>query len=234
MLFVAEIGSNHKGIPSLAHEMIRQAALAGADIAKFQLGHDMNDPIRSLPMRHASELKEWCDHYGIEFMASIFNNVGFDIAESIGQRRYKFPSRKAFAHHSDLDYDELLEKIIATGKEVFLSDDSHSEYDNVRNLFLVPSYPLYPENLRLPEKFDFHYGYSSHAHGYADALVAISRGGLYIEKHFTLDKTGDMRDNSFSLNPREFATMVGIGKQIRMILEVTHEDLQNRRLRQRA
>jgi len=148
MIWVAEIGSNHKGILSLAHEMIRQSALAGADIAKFQLGHNMNDPIRSLPMRCASELKEWCDHYEIEFMASIFNNVGFDIAERIGQERYKFASRKAFAHHSDLDYDELLQKIIATGKEVFLSDDSYSDCPNVRNLFLVPEYPLYPENFR--------------------------------------------------------------------------------------
>ena len=215
MIFVAEIGSNHKGILSLAHELIRQSALAGADIAKFQLGHDMNDPIRSLPMRHASELKEWCDHFGIEFLSSIFNNVGFDIAESIGQERYKFPSRKAFAHHSNLDYDKLLRKIIATGKEVFLSDDSYSDYANVRNLFLVPEYPLYPENFRLPEKFDKHYGYSSHVHGYADALIAIARGAKLVEKHVTLDKTEEsIKDNAFALSFAEFSQMVSIGTEM--------------------
>ena len=219
MLFVAEIGSNHKGIPSLAHEMIRQSALAGADIAKFQLGHDMNDPIRSLPMRHASELKEWCDHFGIEFMASIFNNVGLDVAESIGQERYKFASRKAFAHHSALDYDALLQKIIATGKEVFLSDDSYGDCANVRNLFLVPSYPLYPENFKLPERFDSHYGYSSHVHGYADALIAIARGAKMVEKHVTLDKTEEsIKDNAFALSFTEFAQMVSIGREMARLL----------------
>jgi sialic acid synthase SpsE len=215
MIFVAEIGSNHKGIPAIAHEMIRQSALAGADIAKFQLGHDMNDPIRSLPMRYSSELKEWCDHYGIEFMASIFNSVGFDIAESIGQERYKFPSRKAFAHHSKVDYDELLQKIVATGKEVFLSDDSHSDCPNVRNLFIVPEYPLYPESFRLPEMFDKHYGYSSHVHGYADALIAVARGARYIEKHVTLNKTErTIKDNAFALSFDEFAQMVSVGRDI--------------------
>ena len=219
MIWVAEIGSNHKGILSLAHELIRQSALAGADIAKFQLGHDMNDPIRSLPTRHASELAEWCDHYGVEFMASIFNNVGFDIAESIGQVRYKFPSRKAFAHHSKADYDVLLQKIIATGKEVFLSDDGYSDCSNVRNLFLVPEYPLYPENFRLPEKFDKHYGYSTHVHGYADALIAIARGAKLVEKHVTLDKTEEsIKDNAFALSFDEFRAMVNIGSEMAALL----------------
>jgi sialic acid synthase SpsE len=39
MIFCAEIGSNHKGIKSLAFAMIREAAMAGADLIKFQLGH---------------------------------------------------------------------------------------------------------------------------------------------------------------------------------------------------
>jgi len=215
MIWVSEIGSNHKGILSLAHELIRQSALAGATVAKFQLGHDMNDPIRSLPMRHASKLVEWCDHYGIEFLSSIFNNAGFDIAESIGQARYKFPSRKAFAHHSELDYDVLLRKIIATGKEVFLSDDGYGDCDNVRNLFLIPEYPLYPENFKLPERFDKHYGYSTHAHGYADALIAIARGAQLIEKHVTLDKTEEsIKDNAFALSFEEFSQMVSIGTEM--------------------
>jgi sialic acid synthase SpsE len=39
MIFVAEISSNHKGIPALAYQYIRQSSLAGATIVKFQLGH---------------------------------------------------------------------------------------------------------------------------------------------------------------------------------------------------
>ena len=38
MIFIAEIGLNHNGNLDLCHELIRQAKLAVADIAKFQLG----------------------------------------------------------------------------------------------------------------------------------------------------------------------------------------------------
>ena len=38
MIFIAEIGLNYNSNVGLLHELIRQAKLAGADIAKFQLG----------------------------------------------------------------------------------------------------------------------------------------------------------------------------------------------------
>ena len=38
IIFVAEIGMNHNGNFGLFFELIKQAALSGADIAKFQLG----------------------------------------------------------------------------------------------------------------------------------------------------------------------------------------------------
>ena len=38
MIFIAEIGMNHNGNFNLCYELIKQAKLSGADIAKFQLG----------------------------------------------------------------------------------------------------------------------------------------------------------------------------------------------------
>ena len=38
MEFIAEIGLNHNGNKVLRQELIRQASIAGADFAKFQLG----------------------------------------------------------------------------------------------------------------------------------------------------------------------------------------------------
>ena len=35
MLYIAEIGMNHNGNFGLIHELIKQAALSGANIAKF-------------------------------------------------------------------------------------------------------------------------------------------------------------------------------------------------------
>ena len=55
MLFIAEIGLNHNGNFDLGCEMIRQAKLAGADIAKFQLGwRDKPGEINRLDARHDS------------------------------------------------------------------------------------------------------------------------------------------------------------------------------------
>ena len=38
IIFIAEIGMNHNGNFGLLHELIKQASLSGANIAKFQLG----------------------------------------------------------------------------------------------------------------------------------------------------------------------------------------------------
>ena len=109
MLFVAEIGSNHKGVLAIAHEMIRQSALAGADIAKFQF-RDPDDPIRGLAMHNASQLVSWCEHYGIEFMASVFSFPALELARSLGLPRIKIANSVA-CHDPVLCYE------IADGRE---------------------------------------------------------------------------------------------------------------------
>ena len=38
MIFIAEIGMNHNGNMGLIFELVKQASLSGANIAKFQLG----------------------------------------------------------------------------------------------------------------------------------------------------------------------------------------------------
>jgi len=208
MIFVAEIGSNHKGIKSLAFEMIRQAKLAGADVAKFQLGHaGPEDKIRYPPMEWARELKDWCDFHDIEFMASIFSEEALELAERIGQERYKIAYM--------MKNDPLAIKVAHTKKEVFVSGAENGRRGY--GLACVPCYPTYPEDIRMPNSFGAApgevYGYSSHVHGIEDALMAIARGAQYIEKHVTLDKTEEsIRDNAFALSFDEFAEMVRIGR----------------------
>jgi len=208
MIFCAEIGSNHKGELAIAHEMIRQAALAGADIAKFQF-RDPDDPIRGLAIRNASQLASWCEHYGIEFMASIFSFPALELARSLGMPRLKIA-------HSVAKSNQTLCDIIADGpEEVFVSHGDYS-FSNWRRIFVVPRYPTYPNELVIPERFDDKwFGYSSHVHGYADALIAVARGAKYIEKHVTLDKTEEsIKDNHFALSFGEFSQMVSIGREM--------------------
>ena len=215
MIWVAEIGSNHKGVLAIAHEMIRQSALAGADIAKFQF-RDPHDPIRGLAINNASQLADWCDHYGIELMASIFSFEALELAKSIGMNRYKIAYQMKDSGVADA--------VIREGKETFASGmENGCVNQNVRGIACVSCYPTYPRDVWIPDDFSDrpgeYYGYSSHVHGIADALIAISRGAKYIEKHVTLDKTEcSIKDNAFALSFDEFRAMASIGTEMARLL----------------
>ncbi len=219
MIFVAEIGSAHKGIKSLAYEMIRQFSQAGATICKFQLGHD-NPPthsreedsiqyIRAAPMMWVEDLAQWCNDFGVEFMASIWSQEGLDAARSVNMKRYKIA-------HQMWDNEEFRDIILADGKETLISVPSGASIPasllgiEDKLLHVSGGYPSYSYWYS-----DLYYGYSSHMHGIADALMAIRDGALLVEKHVTLDKTEEsIKDNSFAISPQEFATMVKLGKEI--------------------
>jgi len=88
MLLVAEIGMNHDGNFDLACELVRQARLAGADVAKFQFGWRCKpDEINHITPERAARLKQCCDHVGIEMLASIITEEGLDLAHHIRLER---------------------------------------------------------------------------------------------------------------------------------------------------
>src|SRR5437016_4109192 len=168
MIIIAEIAINHNGSLPLAHELIRQARISGADIAKFQFydprkifGPDGSFPNADalaqaltvqLGFDEARQLKAWCEQEGIEFMASVFDLERFDWMESLGVRRHKIASRAAQDR-------ELCERMLATGLETFISlgfwSGDRVPYDrpNARYLYCVPKYPCPYEEVRLPKTF---------------------------------------------------------------------------------
>ena len=84
MLFIAEIGMNHNGNLDLAFELIKQAKLSGADIAKFQLGwRDGEGEINQIGLRELEQLRDWCDYFDIEFMVSVITDEAFNLAKKI-------------------------------------------------------------------------------------------------------------------------------------------------------
>ena len=212
MIFCAEVGSNHCGKLAIAFEMIRQAKLAGATICKFQL-RDPDDPIRGMPMHNIKQLIDWCRHFEIEFMASVFSYSAIDLAEDAGMKRYKL------AYITAVERPDIVQAVAALGKETFISHGGYHYY-TFKKLFVVAEYPTYPEQYIMPPMFGGEwYGYSSHVHGYADALIAIARGAQYIEKHVTLSKVEDsIKDNHFALSFDEFRQMVDIGGGMERLL----------------
>src|SRR3990167_2989750 len=215
MIWCAEIGSCHQGSRSLAYELIRKAKWAGATIAKFQLGWtpEAETKYATVPAQvreegrgsaryiddWAPDLAKWCADMDIEFMASIWSLEGLEVARSVGMKRYKI------AHQ--MNDKDLIDAIRSDGKEVFWSGGHRGNWQ----ITTQDEYPSYPP-VEIPDGI---VGYSSHLHGIADALIAVSRGAEYIEKHICMSKyAGFPKDASFALVPEEFRQMVDIGNEI--------------------
>lgn len=224
MIIIAEIGINHNGNLHLAHELIRQARLAGADIAKFQFydphkifGERGSHPNaaaleQALTVQFgrddAAQLKAWCDEEGIEFMASVFDIERFEWMQALGVRRHKIASRA-------LQNDALCRRVLDTGQEAFVSlgfwDRDQVPYDvpQFRYLYCVPKYPCEYTDISLPVSFrsSRYQGFSDHTIGIEAALVAVGRGATVIEKHFTLNKGLPGPDHVCSATPAELADL---------------------------
>lgn len=224
MIIIAEIGINHNGSIDLAHELIRQAKIAGADIAKFQFydPYRIFGPQGSFPnaealaqaltvqfgFEHARRLKAWCDQEGVEFMASVFDLERFGWTEALGVKRHKIASRA-------VQDRELCERILGTGQEAFVSLGFSSgervpyEHSNAKYLYCVPKYPCPYEDVDLPRSFaeSIYEGFSDHTIGIETALVAVGRGARIIEKHFTLNKGLPGPDHICSATPDELAEL---------------------------
>jgi sialic acid synthase SpsE len=213
MLWVAEVGSAHKGVESLVYEYIRAYSQAGANVLKFQLGWTKEaqerfgleyNPVRYID-NIAPKISEWCGYHGVKMMASIWSIEGLNTAEAIELEYYKIGRRM---WGMDKDFVEVVEQ-------------NHHTWVSGRDIFVRSEYPTYPNKLHMPKYFsDWMTGYSDHTHGIEACLLAVSRGATYIEKHVALDKTDLVtRDTPFSATPQEFEQMVKIGNGIRRLLD---------------
>ena len=235
---IAEIGINFNNDLNVARNMIRDAAISGANVAKFQLyspfklfgpgGEDDNpiiyDGVKGTELKKEDVIKlmKWCDDEGIEFMASVFDFERFKWLEDLGIKRYKIASRT-----SKLTRD-LAETIVKTGKPCLMSLGFNSQpldakYTNVKYLHCVSSYPTEYFEINFPETFKntIYYGISDHSPGIESCLVALSRGAKVIEKHITYNKSGTANanfDHTCSITFNELAELVKYAKLIEKIV----------------
>ena len=217
IIFVAEIGMNSDGNFNLNYELIRQAKLSGADIAKFQVGwRGHKDEINYMNEERLLQLKEWCNQFDIELMVSIFNAESLDLVRKVGISRYKIASRTV------IDDPQLCKEIILDGKEVFISLGMWNEKkmpfegENIKYLYCKSKYPTRYHDLNdFPKSFNIFYGYSDHLMGIEGCILAISRGAQLIEKHFTLNKTSQViGDHALSAVPEEFKVLTSLGRDL--------------------
>ncbi|MBF0166105.1 MAG: N-acetylneuraminate synthase family protein [Alphaproteobacteria bacterium] len=231
MIIIAEIGINHNGSLNLAHELIRQAKLNGATVAKFQFydpekifgpngSHPNEEAFRQaltvqFGFEEARQLSKWCVEEDIEFMASAFDEERFMWLEELGVQRHKIASRT-------VQDGALCEKILSTGKECFISlglwqgQGVPFSAPNATYLLCVTKYPCEYSDIPMPRSFQEskYHGFSDHTLGIEASLVAIGRGARVIEKHFTLNKGLAGPDHVCSMTPDELFNLSRIGRDM--------------------
>jgi sialic acid synthase SpsE len=238
LLIVAELGSLWGGNPALAYRMVREAALAGADVCKFQFGHDPADPIRGASDKNAEFLRDTCREFGVKFAASFFSLQGLETGRRVGLDYYKIPSQKTYSD------PELVEEALKDGVPTWVSHgmtpyaqhwtiekrfmlpltiEKRFMLPHIHNVWCISEYPTYPRSLyKMPGSFwrDGFEGYSDHVHGIESCLLAIARGATMVECHFTLNPADQtIRDHAFAKDPKELAELVRLGKRLHRIVE---------------
>lgn len=218
MIFIAEIGMNYNNNFNLCAELIKQAKISGADIAKFQLGwRDGKDEINQLDEHKIKQLYDWGNYYQIKIMFSVIKDSSLDQLKKFNPNIIKVASR-TFSENKN-----LVKKILELNIQTFISlgmvnDYENLEYnENISYLWCRSNYPTETKDLKnFPKKFDEKIkGYSDHCIGIETCLLAIARQAQVIEKHFTLDKSENIiRDHALSATPDEFRNLVNIGRDI--------------------
>ena len=225
MKFIAEIGLNHNGSIGLLIELIRQASLSGATMAKFQLGwRDKIDEINHLDENSLRLILKACEYYKIMPLFSIFHKEAWDLLSSITRPSLIKIASRTYLQDKDLVKEiskEVDQIIISTG----MSDKdkiNFKEFDNAHFLWCKSEYPHYTFDIeKFPENFNTQNfsGLSDHSLGLSLSFLAIARGASIIERHFTLDKSDQtIRDHALSSTPEEFSLLTKEGLELHNLM----------------
>ena len=138
-IIIAEAGVNHNGCLEMAFKLVEAAAMAGADIVKFQTFKaeelatnkankakyqlETTDPdecqqkmLKRLELSNEEhiQLVEYCKNIGIEFLSTGFDSPSIQFLRELDMKRWKIPSGEI----TNLPY---LREIATDGKPIILS-----------------------------------------------------------------------------------------------------------------
>ncbi|WP_445721061.1 pseudaminic acid synthase [Flavobacterium sp.] len=173
------------------------------------------------PWEWHAEIFKVAREEGLICFSSPFDLSSVDFLEELNVPAYKIASFEI----TDIP---LIEYVASKGKPVIIStgiaelDDIELALDACRRvgnndialLKCTSSYPAPIEEANMAmvkdfaERFDVITGLSDHTMGSTVPVVATCFGAKIIEKHFILDRSIGGPDSSFSMNEKEFASMV--------------------------
>ena len=186
-------------------------------------GRTLHDLYREAYMRWEwqPKLKEVANKLGLGFFSTPFDPSAVDFLEKLNVPVYKVASFELV----DL---QLIKRIARTGKPLIMSTGMASLADiseavkifkksggnKIALLKCTSAYPTPPEemNLRtipaLAKIFDVPIGLSDHSTGIEATIAAVALGACIVEKHFTLSRSLEGPDSSFSIEPEELQILV--------------------------
>ncbi|NIO43197.1 MAG: TIM barrel protein [Burkholderiales bacterium] len=243
---IAEIGINHGGSADIACQLIDAAARANAHAVKFQyrnLGNvyssalEIGDQILEKEIR-----KSYLNPGEVLELAHLAKSRGmaagisfFDIAD-MADFPHELASFDFFKLPSaELSNAPLVDAMLASGKQVYISTGCHSEpeveaalsrlhRDNWTPLHCISNYPTTLQNARLgylsylKRRWKRPVGYSSHDANWEVCLLAMQLGAAVIERHITLDKNAQGLDHSSSSTPDEFAKLAEFAEDMALLM----------------
>jgi pseudaminic acid synthase len=173
------------------------------------------------PWEWQPKLKRIADGLGLDLFSSPFDQTAVDFLEDMDVPAYKIAS-------AELVDIPLIQRVAETGKPMIISTGmaTLAEIDEAVRaakaagatrmalLKCTSSYPAPPEEMNLctiphmADTFQLPVGISDHTLGIAVSVAAVSLGACIVEKHFTLSRSIPGPDSTFSLEPREFQSLV--------------------------
>jgi len=191
-------------------------------------------------------LKKVADEIGLIFFSTPFDRTAADFLETMDVPAYKVASLEI----TDIP---LIEYIASKGKPVLISTgvatlsdiaDSlvackRAGNEQVILLKCTTEYPTPLEDVNINtipnmvETFHKVAGLSDHTLGISVPVAAVALGASIVEKHFILSKDLGGPDSSFSLDPREFGSMVTAIREVEKALGKVSYDLSEKTLKSR-
>jgi N,N'-diacetyllegionaminate synthase len=255
---IAEIGSVHDGSFGNAIKAVEAAATCGASVVKFQTHIAEAETLPNAPVpayfkgeprfeyfrRTAFSTDQWraiaahCADVGVGFLSSPFSLEAVDLLEAVGVEAYKIAS-------GEVSNIPLLERVVATGKTVYLSSGMSNWADLDAAVAVLRQggplvvmqcssvYPCPPERVGLNvmqamrERYDLPAGFSDHTLGTAACVSAAALGAVAVEKHFTFSRLMYGSDACHSMEPDEFKAFCKYVREAACILAhpVDNDDL---------
>lgn len=239
---IAEAGSNHDGEIEKVKKLIDIAADAGVDAVKFQAfkasklfnTEEIVKKLKKIEFKEDwyREIFEYAHSKGIILLFSVFDEKSVDILSNYNMSAYKIASY-------ELLHFPLLEEIIKKNKPIILSTGMANQlevekvinwiksrgYDQIMVMHCVSQYPAQIEDVNLKsitalKEYNMPVGFSDHSLGIYASIAAVAMGSNIIEKHFTISRSMDGPDHSYSLEPSELKEMVKGIRQVDKMLGV--------------